>query len=522
MKHSSLYSLCLLSALPMPAGAERASDANENGNHQDKKPNIILFMVDDMGWQDTSVPFWTQPTRLNHLYETPNMERLARQGMVFSQAYATPISSPSRCSLMTGANAARHHVTNWTLERGKSTDCEDAEVATPNWNVNGISPVRGIPQSFVATSYVQLLRANGYHTIHCGKAHWGAIDTPGENPNAWGFDVNIAGHAGGRQATYLSERNYGHKADGTPTSPFAIPGLNQYWGTGTFLTEALTQEALKALDKAKRYGQPFYLNMAHYAVHIPIERDNRYFAKYARKGMSDKEAAYASLIEGMDKSLGDIMDWLEKNGEADNTIILFMSDNGGYATGKAWRDEPLFTQNAPLASGKGSMYEGGIREPMIVKWPGKVKPGSRCDNYLIIEDFFPTILEMAHIHAYKVPQVVDGRSFVPLLTNTGNPSKDRILVWNYPNVWGNEGPGISLNCAIRYNEWKMVYNYKTGRKELYDIKRDIGERNDMAATNPRMVRRLSSMLGKYLRDARAQRPFFKSTGLPCPWPDETR
>lgn len=129
---------------------------------------------------------------------------------------------------------------------------------------------------------------------------------------------------------------------------------------------------------------------------------------------------------------------------------------------------------------------------------------------------------MAHIHAYKVPQVVDGRSFVPLLTNTGNPSKDRILVWNYPNVWGNEGPGISLNCAIRYNEWKMVYNYKTGRKELYDIKQDIGERNDMAATHPRIVRQLSSMLGKYLRNTQAQRPFFKSTGLPCPWPDETR
>ena len=328
--------------------------------------------------------------------------------------------------------------------------------------------------------------------------------------------MNIAGHAAGGPATYLSERNFGHDAEGRPTAQFAIPGLQKFWGTGTFLTEALTQEALSALDKGR---QPFFLYMSHYAVHIPIDHDMRFYEKYRRKGLSEKEAAYASLIEGMDKSLGDILDWLECNGQAENTIIIFMSDNGGYASGKEWRDEPLFTQNAPLRSGKGSLLEGGIREPMIVRWPGVVEAGSRCDSYLIIEDFFPTILEMAGIRRYQVPQTIDGRSFVPLLRGKGDPSKGRSLIWNYPHVWGNKGPGIDLNCAIREGDWKLIYSYKTKQKELYNIRHDIGEEHNLVDEQPKLVRRLSRHLGKRLRAMSAQRPTVKATGRPCPWPD---
>lgn len=486
-----------------------------------QRPNIILFMVDDMGWEDTSLPFWDKRTKYNDAYETPNMERLAKQGMMFTQAYATPISSPSRCSLMTGSNAARHRVTNWTLERNVKTDSKDDQLTVPDWNYNGISQVPGVNNTYVAKSFVEILKENGYHTIHCGKAHWGAMDTPGENPAHWGFEVNIAGHAGGAPATYLSEDNYGHKRDGSAYSKFAVPGLEKYWGTGTFLTEALTKEALGALDKAKKYNQPFYLYMAHYAIHIPIDKDMRYYPKYIRKGLSDKEAAYASLIEGMDHSLGEILDWLDKNGEADNTIVIFMSDNGGYATGTAWRDAPLYTQNYPLTCGKGSLYEGGIREPMIVKWPGKVDGGTRCGKYVMIEDFYPSILEMAGITRYEVPQVVDGKSFVPLLTGTGDPSKGRTLVWNYPNVWGNTGPGISLNCAIRKGDWKLIYSYKTGKKELFNIPEDISEKHDLSGERPDLVRSLSKDLGGYLRRVGGQRPSHKD-GTPCPWPDEAR
>lgn len=486
----------------------------------DKRPNIILFMVDDMGWQDTSLPFWTQKTHYNEAYETPNMERLAQQGMMFTQAYACNISSASRCSLITGANATRHKVTNWTLQRDTPTDRTSQTMSLPDWNYNGVSQVEGTPNTFVGTSFVELLRQSGYHTIHCGKAHWGAIDTPGENPAHWGFEVNIAGHAAGGLATYLSEKNYGHDRDGKPNSLMAIPGLENYWGTGVFATEALTKEAIKALDKAKKYHQPFYLYMAHYAIHVPIDKDMRFFPKYVRKGLSDKEAAYASLIEGMDKSLGDLMNWVEKNGEADNTIIIFMSDNGGLAAEPEWRDGTPHTQNYPLNSGKGSLYEGGIREPMIVSWPGVTKPDTRCDKYLIIEDFYPTILEMAGIHDYKTKSPVDGISFVPLLNNTGDPSKDRALVWNFPNIWCDDGPGINLDCAIRKDDWKLVYHYDTGKKELFNIPEDIGEKNNVASEHLDIVKRLSKQLGTYLRENGGQRPSFKATGKPCPWPDE--
>lgn len=489
-------------------------------NRTDSRPNIIFFLVDDMGWQDTSLPFWNRKTMYNERYETPNMERLARRGMMFTQAYASSISSPTRCSLMTGSNAARHRVTNWTLRKDKPTDERSEVIQIPEWNWNGISQVEGTKHTFVAKSFVQLLKENGYHTIHCGKAHWGAEGTPGENPCHFGFEVNIAGHAAGGPATYLSERRYGYDEEGKPLSLQAVPGLEAYWNRGSFLTEALTQEALKALDKAKLYNQPFYLYMSHYAIHVPVDKDMRFFEKYKRKGLSDKEAAYASLIEGMDKSLGDIMDWLERNGESERTIILFMGDNGGYATGSQWRDLPLYTQNAPLACGKGSAYEGGIREPMIVCWPGVTPPDTRCGEYVIAEDYFPTILEMAGVKDWKVPQTVDGVSFVPLLKQTDNPAKGRSLYWNCPNLWDNFGPGIGPTCTIRKGRWKLIYYYDTGKKELYDIPDDIGETKNMTAQYPEIVRELSIQLGAFLRAAGGQRPSFKQTGELCPWPDE--
>ena len=486
---------------------------------QEARPNIILFMVDDMGWQDTSVPFWSDTTSYNRMYDTPNMERLAKQGMKFTQAYACSISSPSRCSLLTGANNARHRVTNWTLQKDMSTDIESDEVSLPEWNVNGISMEEGTEHTFVGTSFVDVLRRAGYSTIHCGKAHFGAEGTPGADPLHFGFEVNIAGHAAGGLATYLSELNYGHTADGKPTSLMSIPGLEKYWGSGVFVTEALTREALSALDSVKESGKPFFLYMSHYAVHIPIDKDLRYYDGYIAKGLSEKDAAYASLIRGMDKSLGDILDWLEANGEAGNTIVIFMSDNGGLATQPYWRDGEPFTQNAPLKSGKGSLYEGGVREPMIVRWPGVVDSSSVCDRYLMIEDFYPSILEMAGINQ-ESPAGVDGVSFVPLLKGTGDPSEGRALVWNFPNIWGNDGPGINLNCAIRKGDWKLVYYYQTGRKELFNISEDIGEETDLSGINPLKVVELSSELGKYLRSVGADRPYFKGSGKPCPWPDE--
>lgn len=488
----------------------------------EKRPNIILFLVDDMGWQDTSVPFWEKETPYNKMFETPNMERLAVQGMKFTQAYACSISSPSRCSLFSGMNAARHRVTNWTYPKNQSTDRKSDVLQLPEWNVNGICQVPGIEHTTQVTGLAQVLKDNGYHTIHCGKAHFGALNTPGESPYHFGFEVNIAGHAGGAPTSYLSEKNYGNRTDGKPNPWFAVPGLEHYWGSGTFLSEALTLEAMKALDKSREYGQPFFLYMAHYAVHVPIDADMRFYQKYLDKGLQPKDAAYASLVEGMDKSLGDLMDYLEKYDLADQTVILFMSDNGGLASEPGWRDGVPHTQNAPLNSGKGSAYEGGIREPMLVKWPGVVKPGVVCDKPLIIEDFYPTILEMAGITDYKTVQHIDGVSFVPMLKETGDTFKGRKLFWHYPNLWGNTGPGIGATSVVRNGDWKLVYYYETGKKELFNIRADIGEKDDCASRNPKLVHKLSGELGKYLRSVNAQRPSFKKTGKPCPWPDEVR
>ena len=501
--------------------ATLAGYGSASAQQRDARPNIIVFLVDDMGWQDTSLPFWDKKTRYNEMYETPNMERLASQGMMFTQAYACPVSSPTRCSLMTGMNMTRHRVTNWTLERDKTTDGTSDVVELPQWSYNGIAQSGSIPHTTIAKSFVQILKDNGYHTIHCGKAHWGAIDTPGENPCHFGFDVNITGTAAGGLATYLSEFNYGHDRDGKPNSKFAIPGLEKYWGTGTFVTEALTREAIASLEKAKKYGQPFYLYMSHYAVHIPIDKDMRFFPKYVRRGLSDKDAAYASLVEGMDKSLGDIMDWLDRNDEAKNTIIVFLGDNGGLACNPTYREGPLFTQNAPLKSGKGSLYEGGIRVPFIVKWGGVVKPGTRNANSIIIEDLYPTILDMAGVKQYRTPQTIDGRDIVPLMEGKDDRSlTNRDLVWNFPNIWDGYGPGVNLNCAIRRGDWKLIYHYDTGQKELFNIPQDIGEDHDLAAQMPAKVKELSAALGKTLRQMNAQRPTFRATGKPCKWPDE--
>lgn len=508
---SAKFKLIPLSFIPfmMQASGKDTSSA---------QPNIILFLVDDMGWQDTSLPFWKEKTDLNKLYETPNMERLARQGMMFTQAYACSVSSPTRCSLMTGMNAGRHRVTNWTLEKGKTTDHDSEILEYPSWNVNGICQTPGIEKSTQATAFPEILKDNGYHTIHCGKAHFGAIDTPGENPVHLGFEVNIAGHAAGGLASYLGEDNFGIRTDGTKQSLFAIPGLEKYHGSDIFATEALTLEAISALEKAKRYDQPFFLYMSHYAVHVPIQADKRFYQKYLDKGMLPTEAAYASLVEGMDKSLGDLMDWLEANGKSENTIILFMSDNGGLSA--VSRGGEPHRHNHPLKSGKGSAYEGGIREPMIVSWPKKVTGNSKCEEYVIIEDFYPSILEMAGIEKYRTVQQMDGKSFVPLLTQSGNPAKGRPLFWNFPNNWGPHGPGIGATCTVREGDWKLIYYYQTGEMELFNIREDIGETQNLASTEPTRVRKMAKVLGSNLRKMEAQRPTFKANQTPCPWPDE--
>lgn len=479
------------------------------------KPNIIVFLVDDMGWQDTSVPFYSEVTPFNKRYKTPNMERLASSGMKFTQAYASCVCSPTRVSLLTGMNAARHRVTNWTLRKGQTTDAKHPSLTFPAWNASGLSPVAGIEQSVHVDPLPAILQKAGYRTIHVGKAHFGAVETPGEKPENLGFDVNIGGHAPGGPGSYLGTQNFSaawRKGD----KIWDVPGLEKYHGKDIFLTEALTIEGLKAVDQAVQDKKPFFLYMAHYAVHVPFAKDSRFYDKYKEAGLDDTEAMYSALVEGMDKSLGDIVDLLEKRGVTGNTIILFMSDNGGLSVhGRGGQPN---THNRPLDSGKGSAHEGGVRVPMIVKWPGVVKPASVCNEYVIIEDFFTSILDMAGLGGIKTRQTTDGISFVPLLKQISGYPADRVLYWHFPNNWGPHGPGIGPHSAVRKGDWKLIYYHEDQHYELFNLKEDIGETKNLADTQPELLHKYASLLGTFLAKVEAQMPTDKKTGKSVPLP----
>jgi len=485
---------------------------------QEVPPNIVVFLVDDMGWQDTSVPFWTKRTAFNDRYHTPNMELLAREGMKFTQAYATPVCSPTRVSLMTGMNTARHRVTNWTLRRDSLQPMEKNHdsLIFPLWNVNGMSPVAGDSLAVYAMPLAQALSDMGYYTVHTGKAHLGAKGTVGENPFNLGFDVNIAGHAAGAPESYLGTENFGNGKPGKEV--WAVPGLEKYHGEDIFLTEALTQEAINALDTVLTTKRPFFLYMAHYAVHTPIMGDERFLTKYLEKGLDSTEAKYASMVEGMDKSLGDIMDYLKKEDLTDNTVILFMSDNGGLSA-HARGGEP-HTHNKPLSSGKGSMREGGIRAPMLVKWPDKVEPGSVSDYQIIIEDFYPTILEIAGMDSLNTVQKIDGKSFLSVLTGEKEYQGVRPLFWHYPNEWGPDGPGIGAASAIRKGDWKLIYYHASRRMELFNLKDDIGETSNLFTDHLEKAKELAEDLTQHLEAVNAQMPKDKRTGEQIEYPLE--
>ena len=491
-----------------------------SSEYSDTRPNIVLFFVDDLGWQDTSVPFWDTPTPLNAKYHTPNMERLAAQGMKFTNAYATPVCSPSRISLMTGMNAARHRVTNWTLRQGelKAKELNHEYLDFPMWNTNGLSVNAADPNTVYATPLPQILKDHGYYTIHTGKAHLGAIGTPTADPLNLGFDINIAGHAAGAPGSYYGKENFGN-LPGREDRPWNVPGLEKYHDKEVFLTEALTREALNALEDPISSKLPFFLYMSLYGVHTPIMSDDRFVEKYYAQGLDTIEAHYASMVESMDKSLGDIMDFLEQKNISENTIILFMADNGGLSAHA--RGGQRHTHNAPLKSGKGSIYEGGIREPMIVKWPGVVDPESVNHVPIIIEDFFPSILKMAQIEDKNRVQTIDGQSFIGALNSPQDKEKERILIWHYPNQWGGSGPGIGAFSAIRKGDWKLIYSMEEETIELYNLKEDIGEDVNLADSNLEKVAELASDMGNYMRSVDAQRPKKKVNGVYVPWVDES-
>lgn len=527
----------------------------------DERPNIVFFLLDDFGWLDSSVAYGEQVYPNNLRYDTPNMARLAEQGVIMTNAYACPVSSPTRTSIMTGMHAAHEGITMFLANnsnvptdatggtRGtfKVNENESDPLIRPDWNYNGITPYEcDMPHTIQITPMVQLLKDSGYFTILAGKAHFGSAGTPSASPYNLGFTVNISGSYAGMPASYQGEDNYGNKPG--EWKLHSVPGFFEYWGSETHLTEALTVNALKSLDYPIDNGIPFYLNLAHYATHTPIQPDKRFYDKYRERGMDHLQACYGSMVEGADKSLGDLLDYLERKGVADNTVIIFYSDNGGHSVNTSKGGE-AHTYNLPLREGKGSCYEGGVRVPMMVYIPGQTAAGTRINTPVMPEDLFPTILALAGVDDYQTIQETDGVNLVPLWTkgsqyvaeamsqgkitnqqeanafhipqSVSGIDPERSVISHYPHQWRIEDQyDVDFLSAIRHGDWKLVYRMHDLKLELYNLKEDLGERNDIADQHPDKVKELASELSNTLRRWEAPMPKVRATGKLLPMPDE--
>jgi len=480
------------------------------------RPNVVVFMVDDMGWQDTSVPFHLERTLFNDRYRTPGMERLAAEGMKLTNGYASaPVCTPTRTSLMTGRAPARNRITFWTLNRNSDTSGRHPTIKPPAWNVNGLQPGDLV--------LPELLAAKGYRTIHVGKAHWGTHDTPGGDPTNLGFEVNVAGHASGAPGSYYGThrfKNAKDDADFSKDSRWDVPGLERYHDRDIYLTEALQERAVEEIDRAVADDVPFFLHFAPYAVHTPIMPNRRYLDGYP--DLDPREAAYATMVESMDVALREVLDALDRNGVADETIVIFTSDNGGLsAHGRGGRPH---THNLPLNSGKGSAYEGGVRVPWIIRWPGVTEAGSRSEVPVVTHDLFPTILR-ATTGSEDVPggRVIDGLNLRAVLGGDApRVFSDRPIIFHQPHVWGPKGPGIWPFSGLRQGRWKLLYFHAGRRFELYDLSTDVGETRDLAAERPEVVDRLARVLGSWMREAGAQMSIDTNSGKPVEWPDQVR
>ena len=463
-------------AMAVPGGlplGRRASAVNR------KKPSFVFFLIDDMGWKDLGCYG-------SSFYETPNTDRLASQGMRFTDAYAAcPVCSPTRASIVAGKYPARLGITQW--------------IGGPN---EPTAYRHYLPLEDVTIA--EALKEAGYATAFVGKWHLGSEDY---YPQHQGFDVNIGGDSSGAPPTYFWPYKRNNRAlDELP------PGGQE----GEYLTDRLTDESIKFLEANE--DKPFLLYLSHYAVHTPVESKAELTQKYKAKiekmpehggprfaavygryktRMVQDNPVYAGMVESVDDSVGRVMKKLEELGVADNTVVIFMSDNGGLST--VPRDGS--TCNLPLRAGKGWLYEGGIREPMIVKWPGVVRDGSTCGEPVTSTDFYPTMLEMAGLPP-KPEQHVDGVSLVPLLKQRGKPQR-KAIYWHYPHY---HGSGSKPSGAVRAGDYKLIEWYEDNSVELYNLKDDIGEKNDLAAKMPEKAAELRSLLRRWLKQTKATVP----------------
>jgi arylsulfatase A-like enzyme len=437
-----------------------------------KKLNFIFVLADDLGWADL-------PVNGGDFHETPEIDAFARSAMRFSQAYAAaPICSPTRASIMTGKTPARLGITIW--HEGALRKVTDRPM---------VPPASEGHLEHKEITLAERLHDAGYRTMHIGKWHLG---TTAHGPETQGFDSNVGGTHWGAPQTYF----YPYKGtQGFGGEYRFVPGLGP-GKPGDFLTDTFTDMAIKAVDSCG--GDPFFLNLWFHNPHTPIEckpEHEAYFAKKLRPEFKHQNAKYAGMIRSLSENFGRLMQHLEKRGLAKNTVVVFFSDNGGYTEKNGGK---TVTTNAPLRSGKGSLYEGGVRVPFLMRWPGVTKPGAVCDVPVISCDFFPTLLEIAGLQGASQ----DGVSIVPLLRDARAALPARDLFFHYPHYYPTTTP-VSM---VRSGDWKLLEYYEDSRLELYNLKSDPSETQNLAASNPAKARELHAKLDAWRKSVGARLP----------------
>jgi len=476
---SSTSLLCLLVSaviLGCPACAARAAQA---GQARESAPNFVFILIDDMGWRDLGCFGST-------FHETPNIDRLARQGVRFTSAYAAcNVCSPTRASLLTGKYPPRTGITDWIPGNRRPQKMLPAEMRDS--------------LSHDEVTLAEALKDAGYATAFVGKWHLGRTDRR-EGPDLQGFDVNVGGSHYGTPPSYFSQYR----------NPWIDDGPE-----GEYLTDRLGEEAAKFI-KAKK-DKPFLVYLSHYGVHNPQRAKQALIDKYKAKAMNLPHAntpefitdhgrqvrqqqdrpVYAAMVESVDDSVGRVMKALEDAGVAERTVVVFTTDNGGLSTA-----EGSPTSNVPLRTGKGWPYEGGVRVPLIVKWPGAVKPGTTCDVPVVSPDVYPTFLEMAGLPP-RPRQHVDGLSLVPLLKGEKQSLDRDAIYWHYPHT-SNQGGGP--HGAVRAGDWKLIEWYEDGGIELYNLKDDLGEQDDLSEKMPERAADLKEKLHAWRKSVHAKMP----------------
>ncbi|MFM8619040.1 MAG: sulfatase [Opitutaceae bacterium] len=446
--------------------------------------NIVLILADDLGWADLGC-------HGADLHETPRIDALARESLRFNQAYAMSVCSPTRVMLLTGRHAARVGITIWSegaLERNTSRRMLQAESR------------HDLPPTEITLA--KQLRDGGYLTALVGKWHLGDAN---HAPETHGFDLNIGGTHWGAPATYW----WPYSGAGRFGAQFRyVPGLG-FGRPGEYLTDRLTDEALRVIDHAG--DRPFFLYLAHHAPHSPIEakpEDVRYFQAKLRPDLRHRNPTYAAMLKSLDQGVGRVLDHLRSRGLEEHTVVVFTSDNGGQMNidPPARTGEPP-TRNAPLRSGKGSLYEGGVRVPLMVRWPGVTPRGAVSDAPVSLADLFPTLLCAAE---RPVPAGLDGLDLSALLRDPAARLTRDALFFHYPHYYETTTPA----GAIRVGDWKLLEYFEDGRVELYNLAADPGEDRDLAAAEPARVADLRARLARWRSDVGARMP----TDNPSPRP----